>query len=207
MRVAENRLFDFSSDSFLESDFQTSSLTPPLPERRSGRLSLEELREKIGAIRLPDSSESFHAPGLSTGIPRGILVEVLGVQRYEWFIQVLAQNSGFHVAWIESRLSIFPTAILQRRVDLQRLLFLEAGVNASWAALQALKSGIFPILALDGSSFPTRQRDRSIRRLQLCAEKSRSTLFIFSEQAIRDPGISFRLNAGSDGIQVFKKKY
>jgi hypothetical protein len=64
--------------------------------------------------------------------------------------------------------SISPFALSQRHLNLQRILFVESGVDTEWAILQTLKAQIFEIVIFYVDNFEV----TSLRRIQLAVEKS-----------------------------------
>ena len=140
------------------------------------------------------------------GLPQGGLIEISGTAgggRIEALLRFLAENAGLQAAWVEEGATIYPCAFPQHGVGLERVLF----VNAEPAhpqqksplldcAHQILKSGIFGALILIPTTVPHAgrppgigveiirgaPREIELRRLQIAAEKSGTTVFIVREK-------------------------
>ena len=91
---------------------------------------IKELKLLINAADLTLPRESLVAPGLSQGIPRGAIVELLGPSRTEWFIQFLKAHPERRTFWAEREQQILPTAIHQRGVDLRKITFAILGTDS-----------------------------------------------------------------------------
>src|SRR5690606_14451470 len=107
--------------------------------------SLEKLKE---LFQRQTRREVLSCSLLPSGLPKGAITEVSGFGKTELVTRFLAEHEEIRVAWIEETFSVFPFAFQQRRVDLKRVLFVEAGEDLTWAALQILKSQIFGIVVL-----------------------------------------------------------
>ena len=109
-------------------------------------------------------------------------MEVSGIEgagKTEWVLQFLAQNSRGRVAWIEEELGVFPSAFSQYGVSLDRVLFVDAPPDqALWSAQQILRSGVFQFLVLQRSK--QSYEELNLRKLQLAAEKSNTTVILIS---------------------------
>jgi hypothetical protein len=179
-------------------------------------LNMSNLRELIAAVSFRPR-DHLPCPDLRSGIPVGALCEVSGPGKTEFVTRFLAANSEMRVAWIEDELSIYPNALLQRQVDLNRILFVEAGQDSYWSILQALRSQLFGTViysttttgriggrerarlpqGVTGSStrlpgrfptrVPTRLSDKALRALQLAAEKSHASLILLSDESPDKP--------------------
>ncbi len=68
-------------------------------------------------------------------------------------------------------------------VSLESMLFLEGRdrLEALWSVQQALRSGVFDTVVLNGSFRKGELDEVSLRRLQIEAERSRTTVWILSE--------------------------
>ncbi len=105
------------------------------------------------------------------------MTEIAGNGKTELVIQLLAENPHIQAAWVEAVLSIYPCAILQRQVTLDRLLFNEAGKDVAWVTLQLLRSQFFQIVIVD-----TARCDLTIlRRFQLTTEQANCGLILLSD--------------------------
>ncbi|MBC7692928.1 MAG: hypothetical protein H7222_14290 [Methylotenera sp.] len=142
------------------------------------RAKTTELTELVGKAR--NDVWSFSAlPEGTLGIPRGAITEISGrhgTGKTQLVLNFLTENPTTRAAWIEEDLTIYPRAIWQKKIDLNRILFVEARENFAWALQQVLKSGIFEILILSG-----RLNELQLRRLQLDAKKSRTSCILLRE--------------------------
>ena len=53
------------------------------------------------------------------------------------------------VAWIEEDFSLYPCALPQHGVEMERVLFVESGGESLWSAHQILRSGLFEVVVLN----------------------------------------------------------
>lgn len=130
------------------------------------------------ALSLPElkSLLSFHSQReflplrcfQGAGIPKGAITEISGVGKTEFVTQILYEHPDLRVAWIEKDLSVFPFALWQRSLGLQRILFIESGKQTEWAILQILKAQIFKVVIFYVDDFEI----TSLRRIQLASEKA-----------------------------------
>src|SRR3954469_21692769 len=91
------------------------------------RPSLIEIREKLHTLGCGLEQRDFlNSQTVPGGVPRGVICEITGTARTEWVITLLNENPELMTFWVEEKLSILPTAIHQRGVDLSRILLAEA---------------------------------------------------------------------------------
>lgn len=148
---------------------------------------IAELRGMIA----PKRKEVLPFTKFSPGIPRGAISEISGPHgcgKTELVLKLIAENLRLHVAWIEDKFTAYPRAFPQYGVHLNRVLFAEAEDQAIWTAHQMLRSGIFGIVVLSTGQLEgservrsTQERQLELRRLQLAAEQSNSSLILLSE--------------------------
>lgn len=139
--------------------------------------ALEELRARIGALEIRIREQ--HAFSLyAGGLPKGCLVEIAGHGKTECTVRFLSEHPGVAVAWIEGEFSLFPTALLQRRVDPAKILFIEGKKDAAWAAGVILRSGLFPFVIYHAPY----KDERELRRFQLLSERARATMILLQEK-------------------------
>lgn len=130
--------------------------------------------------------ESFAFSSVEGGIPRGSLISVSGSAgsgKTEVILNFLAENPKLKVAWVEERFTIYPCAFLQARVNLDRVLFVNADHDAKkalWVVHQILKSQIFEVVILSTGSAASLDAV-TLRRLQISAEKANATLIFLSD--------------------------
>lgn len=106
---------------------------------------LNELKALVGAMDCL-VRDFIPAPSIEEGIPRGVIVELSGPARTEWFLQLLKLHPEFRTFWAECEQSILPTAIHQRGVDLQKITFGIIGKNTTQALRRVLQSQLFSSL-------------------------------------------------------------
>lgn len=138
------------------------------------------------AFHTKSAPESFRFSQLESGLPKGAVVEVSGQAgggKTEVVLKFLAENPDARVAWVEDELTVYPCAFPQNRVGLERVLFVESpAAETLWTAHQILRSQVFGILILR----TTRALDEmALRRLQLAAEKTQSTIILLNEESAR----------------------
>ncbi len=145
---------------------------------------LQELRARLGALTVHEKREALPYSRFESGLPRGALVELTGHGKTESVAAFLAENSALRVAWVERSFSILPSALLQRGVNLEKIFFVEAGDDSAWAAASILRSRIFPVVVY-GAGFAARDAERELRRFQLLAEKSATTMIVLQEEPLQ----------------------
>src|SRR4051812_16379871 len=105
-----------------------------------GKPSLQELREKVGAILDTHRLRSSFSL-LADGFPQRALIEVSGFGKTELITHFLKEHPDFKTAWIEPQITINPYALFQRGLPLEQILFIEARDHLQWCLSQALQSG------------------------------------------------------------------
>ena len=143
-----------------------------------------DLRDIAGVLRTAGAASRSHFDFSllqPTGIPRGALTEISGAHgagKTEVVLQFLAEHTEVRTAWIEDKMTAYPVAFPQNGVALNRVLFAQAGRDPLWTAHQILRSGIFPIVVLMAGAI----NELELRRLQLSAEKSDSSVITLTEK-------------------------
>ncbi len=165
----------------------------PLPKR----LTIAELREKVGASVRIDPQPGWEMPKTNLTLPRGSLVEILGSGSREWLFEVFRAHAESRIAWVEPKLTLFPPAVSQRGISLSRFLFLETEREWSWALLGALRSKLFHFAVTPVGIVPTRNSDVFLRKLQIQAERTGTTLFFLSDVETPFFGITHRIRVDS----------
>jgi hypothetical protein len=154
---------------------------------------IQELRAKLGEFLGTAEREFFRAPGIPLGIPRGAIVEITGERKTEWLIQWLRENPLLHALWLEQEQTLFPPALQQRGVALERITF--GAVEDLYPALRrAIQSQVFE--ALIAPSVFTELR--VLKGLQLLSEKANATLFLTAKKLRSAWPISVQLEIGPD---------
>lgn len=130
--------------------------------------------------------ESYRFSQLENGLPKGGVVEVSGEAgggKTEVVLRFLSENPETRVAWIEDELTIYPCAFPQNRVGLERVLFVESKeAEMLWTAHQILRSQVFGVLVLRVAKSLD---EMALRRLQLSAEKTQTTIVLLVEDAAK----------------------
>lgn len=139
---------------------------------------IKHLKLIIGALDQVGPSEYWTAPGLECGIPRGVIVELLGPFRVEWFIQFLKLQEQLKVFWAEQVQQILPTAIHQRGIDLRRITFGILGDDLIKPLRKVIQSQLYEVVLA-----PNRFTEiKEFKAFQLFTEKSNSTLFLLGQK-------------------------
>jgi hypothetical protein len=166
--------------------------------RRSFCLSaaLQELRAKLGTL---ESLSSPLAPlpftPLPQGLPRGVLVELTGAGKTTMVLQLLAENPTLKAAWVEERFSLLPSAFPQRQVHLEKIFFVEGGKESAWAAGVILRSQLFPLLVYHAPY----AMERELRRFQLLAERSGTTMLLLGPSPLLERAWPIRISLATQG--------
>ncbi len=172
--------------------------------------------EKINALRLilgeqktAVHKEFWQAPALPSGIPRGVIVELLGCCRTEWLIQFLVMHPEFKIFWVEKEQRILPTALQQRGLDLTKITFGTFGSNLVQPIRRIIQSRNFEVI-LAPNLFT---EIKVFQAFQIFTEKSNVTLFLFGDKVASTAWpISLQLdinknNQGGFVIEVLKQKH
>ncbi len=131
-------------------------------------------------------------PRHAVPIEPGSLIELsgqAGCGKTELVLQLLARHPELtRIGWIEERWTAYPPAFEARGIALARLLCCDTQGDSElshWTALQLLRSGLFGVLVLS-ISFSRKREERQVqlRRLQLAAERSRTTTFLLHEEPL-----------------------
>lgn len=180
--------------------------------------NLAHLRSIPGLLpSVPAPREALPFSGLKGGVPRGAVIEVCGPHgsgKTEFVLKFLSENPKLRVAWIEEQLSVYPCALPQHGVELNRVLFVDGGRELLWCAHQALRSRLFKVVVVSGfgearvQGTRDAQRGVELRRLQLAAEQSGSTLILLSEEPTRRGAwpISVQVQVQRPKLQIIKNR-
>jgi hypothetical protein len=171
---------------------------------------VQKLRLILGGLQEPQAREILCAPHLSCGVPKGVIVELLGPARTEWFLQFLKLHPEFRVFWCEREQSILPTAIHQRGIDLRRITFGLLGEDLKRPLRRVMQSQLYQVL-LAPNVF---SEINTFKALQLLTERTNSTLFLLGKKtpSLAWP-ISMQLeigrgaNQGEFKIDILKQKH
>lgn len=163
--------------------------------------SVQELRARLRGFHTSIIRESFPVSFFKGGFPRGAIVEITGRGKCEAVATFLAENPHYTV-WIEKNRKIFPYALLQRKVDLKKILFVEARKDAEWVAATALRSKVFPIIVYDCAYHDV----RDLRRWQLLAEKAQTTMILLRDRPSEFWPITLCLKVNNRKVEILRKK-
>lgn len=152
------------------------------------RASLETLRSQLQSQLYPQAFCSFSR--VSQGLPKGGLTEIRGPHRLDWTLSFLAEHPELLTAWVEEKFEVYPPALLQRGVSLERLLFLEAQKEVLSMGLDLLKSQVFPVVVLRFSFLS----EKSLRKLQLASQKSENITLLLPEAPLVSWPFRLRIN-------------
>lgn len=172
------------------------------------RLTLAELREKVGAITRLEPRPGWGVPEHDLVLPRGALVELLGAGARDWLFRLFHSHAETRIAWVEPKLTLFPPAVAQRGILLSRMLFIETTREWNWALSQSLRSRLFHFVVTPVALVPAKGTDVFLRKLQIQAERAGTTLFFLSETNTPSFGISHRIRVEAEGgrPEILKRK-
>lgn len=169
---------------------------------------LENLKSQLRALGGFHERQYLHSEGEEAShisIPVGAITQVTGPGKTEgvakFAAKLMKDQPKLRLAWVENEISIYPCALSQRNLNLQNILFTEAGSNYVWATLQILASGLFEVVVLSlPFQHPKSLRDlKVLRRLQLASEKSKSSLIFLLDEPVNAWPISLHLEAEGAG--------
>lgn len=138
---------------------------------------ISHLRMLIGDQESFSKKEFFLSSSVLVRIPKGCLVEITGNAKAEWIVRFLKENENVRVFWCEEKQSIFPTAMSQRGVNLERIVFGVFKDNLFSALRKIIQSQVFEVI-VGPSSF---KEIKLLKALQLFTEKANSTLFLLAQ--------------------------
>ena len=152
----------------------------------------------IGSRLLGGEKKASHPYSrLTRGVPKAGIVEFCGPTgggETEFLIQFLVENPHLQVAWLEERFSVYPCGLANRGLSLERILFIEAARDLLWSSLQVLRSQLFSVVVLSGASLcQGKQTEQNLRRLQLDAKQSGTTIIFLQEDATKQGGWPIQL--------------
>lgn len=156
---------------------QTAPFLSARAHHETGLRALDRLLAPCSSASAPaHTQKSGHPPSseASGGLPKGALTLLGGPPgsgRTSIAARVLAQETaaGRPVAWIDVRQTLYPPALEQAGLSLERLLMIRSTPErAIYAAEQILASGAFRVVAMSG--LERHLRPSQARRLQTAAE-------------------------------------
>ena len=163
-------------------------------------VSIAELKTLVKA-KIQKESLSYSL--INQGLPIGAITQISGYGKTELAVKFISEHPKAKVAWIEENFSIFPLAFLQRKVKLDRLLFVEAQSDVAWSVLQALKAQIFPIIVIYAENIEL----QTLRRIQLASEKAGAvTIWLTNQSKTLYPVYLHLESAKTQNINVLKRR-
>jgi hypothetical protein len=167
-------------------------------------LNLEELK---ALVQRRTAKEVFACTSLPCGIPKGAITEISGAGKTEFALKLLAEHPELKVAWLEKSFSAYPFAFLQRKVALNRVLFVEAGEQVNWVTLQVLRAQLFSVVVVYSDSFDL----KTLRRIQIASEKAQvSTIWLSNHPQNAWPiSLQVKVQRESEGISstIIKQRF
>lgn len=177
-------------------------------KKEISKQTLDEIREKLKPL-VPTEREFLICDSVPIGVPRGVICEVIGSARTEWILNLLKQNSNLNTFWVEDQLTILPTAIHQRGINLSRVLMAEAGDKLFQTLRKGIRSKLFDCVVLPGEI----EELKTLKALQLFARESNASVFFLSKNAKQAWAIPFQIdvNWNQNGrdytVEVLKSKF
>ena len=171
------------------------------------RFDLAQIRKKLESENAAYKLNMFSCDTVPQGVPRGVICEVTGSARTEWILSLMKQNSNLNTFWAEESLTLLPTALHQRGIDLSRVLMAETHELLFPALRKALQSKLFDCIVLPGKLHEV----KILKALQLFARESNAGVFFLSKQSQRAWAIQFQVEAEwtdpqAYAVKVLKKK-
>ncbi len=173
-----------------------SSLTSQPVVPRPLNPIFEDLRARLGTFDTRFSPLPFSR--LAAGLPRGALVEITGPGKTSAAVQLLAEHAGLRAAWVEGSFSLLPSAFPQRSANLEKIFFVEGGAHSAWAASTLLRSQLFPLLVFHAPY----SCERELRRFQLLAERSKTTMLLLGQKPLAERAWPIRLSLEARGPEL-----
>ena len=144
--------------------------------------TLAKLRQMIGALDGSMPKEGHFFTLLGESLPKGGVVEFCGAGKTSAWVEFLREHPQLRVVWLECELSLYPLALLQRDIDLERIFFLDeksgSRENFVWALHQILQSHVFDVVTIVNMKFS----ETELRRWQLLAERSKQIVILLSQE-------------------------
>jgi len=191
------------------------------------RPTLAEIRKRLGNIKagIPQGSiasgiaqglaqeierrEFLSCKSIATGVPCGVICEITGTARTAWILDLLVQNPALSTFWAEDQLTILPTALHQRCVDLSRILLAETGDKLFQTLRKALRSKLFNCIVLPGII----EEIKLLKALQLFAREAHASVFFLSKNPKNAWAIPFQIcvdwnvDGKSYRVEILKSKF
>lgn len=140
---------------------------------------VQKLKLLIGGLEEPHAREFIKAPSLCGGLPRGIIVELLGPARTEWFIQLLKLHPTARTFWAEKEQRVLPTSLAQRGLNLNLITFGVFPTDMTTGLRRVIQSQLFQFVMAPNHF----SEIRVFKAFQLFTEKSNCVLFLLGDKA------------------------
>lgn len=169
---------------------------------------IRHLKLVINAMDVTQPRESWLAPGLIEGIPKGAIVELQGTSRFEWFITFLKEHPTLNCFWAEKEQSVLPTSLHQRGIDLNRVTFAIFKEKEFPSLRKVIQSQVFPVI-ISNHSF---NEIKMLQSFQLLTEKSNSTFFLAAENPVTQNwpiALQLEISGAKENfnIEILKQRY
>lgn len=129
-------------------------------------------------MNTPHAQDYFSAPPLTSGIPKGVIIELLGPSSTEWLVQFLTTHKHLKIFWAEREDSVQPTALHQGGLNLNRITFGTMGADLNQPLQRVLQNPQYQVIIAPHRFYEI----QSLKTLQLHAEKSHSLIFLMSQK-------------------------
>lgn len=150
---------------------------------------VHQLKLLLGGLEDKPDREFLPAPELPGGLPRGVMIELVGTMKTEWLLQFLKLHPELRIFWAEREQRILPTAIHQRGVDLSRITFGTFGKDLVIPLRRVVQSQVYQVV-IAPNVFP---EIRVLKAFQLFCEKANALFFLMAEQPSSAWPISMQL--------------
>lgn len=170
---------------------------------------VQKLKLLIGGMEEPGDREFLQAPLLAGGVPKGVIVELLGPLRTEWLIQFLKLHAELRIFWAERQQHILPTALQQRGVDLSRITFGTLGEDLVIPLRRVIQSQLYPLVIAPNCFTEI----RVFKAFQLFTEKTNSILFLMGDKTPSNAwpiSLQLEIRKGKDTpfhLEILKQKH
>lgn len=169
---------------------------------------LHHLKLIAGAVDITVVRDSFSAPNLPSGVPKGTVVEITGPRKYEWYISFLKQHPELRCFWAERQPQVLPTSLHQRGVNLENITFGILGDDCFVSIRKIIQSQVYPVIL---TTTPFKEL-KMLRAFQLLTEKSNTILFLAGSKEVTPAwpiSLQLHIARGANGFQinVLKQKY
>lgn len=169
---------------------------------------IRHLKLVINAMDVTQPRESWRAPGLTDGIPKGSIIELQGPSRFEWFISFLKENPTLTCFWAEMSQEVLPTALHQRGLDLNRITFAVFKEKEFPSLRKVIQSQVFPVVI----STHYFNEIKMLQSFQLLTEKSNTSFFMAAEKPVtQNWPVALQLDISGKrsrfDIEILKQRY